>query len=118
MPASTPRSGPSVWPTVYWIVQILSGLGFVAGFGWIAMAFMSQHQGNDADHVSVVGGLGWEIGVVPVMIATGFMTLVLMLLGWKAFRAKGPFVALGLQVALALCLYVVLTATAQTGLWY
>lgn len=118
VPGPTPRRQKSVWPTVYWVVQILSGFGFIAGFGWIVMAFMSQHQGNDADHVSVIGGLAWEIGVVPVMVATGFMTLVLMLLGRQAFGTKGVFLALGLQAAFALCLYVVLTLTAQTGLWY
>jgi len=55
-------------------VQFLSAVGFIIGFGWIAMAFMSQHQGNNANYETVYGGLAGDPGIIPVIIATGFMT--------------------------------------------
>ncbi|MGO2312774.1 hypothetical protein ACTXKH_18405 [Brachybacterium tyrofermentans] len=100
---------------VYWILQFLSFVGFFIGYFWIASAFLSQHQGTDADHVSVDGGLAWDLGVVPVMIATGLTTVVLMLLAGKASGWLGVVGAFLLQGALALILTYVLIDSSGIG---
>lgn len=99
------------WSEVYWITQFFSLPGIVIGYFWIAGAYSSQRNGNNADHVNIVGGLAWDLGVVPVMIATGLMTTLLMFLGWKASGWAGVVGALLLQGVLALVLYIVLMAT-------
>ena len=99
------------WAEVYWITQFFSLPGIVIGYFWIAGAYSSQRNGTDADHVNLVGGLAWDIGVAPVMIATGLMTTLLMFLGWKASGWAGAVGALLLQGVLALVLYIVLMST-------
>lgn len=103
------------WVAVYAIVQCLSVVGFGIGYFWIAMAFSSQHNGTDADHVSFVGGLGWDLGVIPVAIATGIATVILMVLGWKAANWVGAIGALAVQGVLALTLSVILVETSAFG---
>lgn len=99
------------WAEVYWITQFFSLPGIVIGYFWIAGAYSSQRNGTDADHVNLVGGLAWDLGVVPVMIATGLMTTLLMFLGWKATGWPGIVGAIFLQGVLALVLYIVLMST-------
>ena len=99
------------WVEVYWITQVFSLAGFVIAYFWIAGAFSSQRNGTDADHVNLVGGLAWDIGVVPVMVATGLMTALLMFMGWKASGWAGTLGAIFLQGVLALVLYIVLMSS-------
>lgn len=116
--ALTPRHGDvgdqeqdDFWTEVYWIAQFLSLPGFALGYFWIAMAYSSQHNGTNADNVHVVGGLGWELGAVPVIAATGLMTLLLLFLGWKASKVAGSARALALQIVLSAVLYGLLIST-------
>lgn len=99
------------WSEAYWITQFFSLPGIAIGYFWIAGAYSSQRNGTDADHVNLVGGLAWDLGVIPVMIATGLMTTLLMFLGWKASGLAGVVGAVLLQGVLALVLYIVLMST-------
>lgn len=113
--ASGDAEPDDLWPTIFWFLQFLSTLGFFFGFWWITGAFLSQHQGNNADHVSVVGGSAWDIGVVPVIIAASCMTLVQMLTGLRTYGWPGLLGAFCLQSAMAAVLYLALQYTHGIG---
>lgn len=95
------------WVEVYWIAQFFSLAGFVLGYLWIVLAY--------ADARGDMGGFdptsAWNLGVVPVAMATGLMTALLVFLGAKAFGWAGAVGALVLQGVLALAVYVAVMAT-------
>lgn len=94
------------WPEVYWIAQSFSLAGFIVSYFWIIGAFADQRGDANRDPT-----LAWDIGVAPVMIATGLMTALLIVLGWKASGWAGAVGALFLQGVLALVLYIAVMAT-------
>src|SRR5690625_2520497 len=72
----------------FWIMLAGSAVGLLAGWFWISAAYSSQYNGTDADF-SATGGLGWSFGVVPVLFVGAVYHLVLLPVGYKAYRANG-----------------------------
>lgn len=101
------RPADRLWAEVYWISQFFSLAGFVIGYLWIVGAY-ADARGDSGDFDPTAG---WNLGVVPVMIATGLMTVSLVVLGAKASGWAGALGALVLQGVLALVLYVAVIAT-------
>lgn len=83
-----------------------SALGLFIGGFWIFGAYSSQYNGTAADQ-SNVGGLGWEMGVLPVAIVGTIYHLLLLLVGLKGFGSGGAKVTL-ISAGVTLLLYVAL----------
>ncbi|GAA1734732.1 hypothetical protein GCM10009793_34260 [Brachybacterium phenoliresistens] len=65
-----------------------SVVGIALGWFWISSAYSNQHNGTNADF-SDVGGLGWNFGVVPVIVVGALYHLMVLFFGVMGYRAWG-----------------------------